>query len=103
MAEVGEAAQNAYAEHVIRTIKEEEVYLYKYADLEDVRKQIGRFIEDVFSSLGYLTPAEFETAWKMRTKTKQKFAGQISREWPPLRRLSMDAEKRILDSCPRCG
>jgi transposase InsO family protein len=78
MPEVGESAQNGYAERVIRTIKEEEVYLNEYADLEDARKQIGRFIEDVYqkkrihSSLGYLTPAEFEAAWKVQTKTKQK-------------------------------
>jgi len=78
MAEVGESAQNGYAERVIRTIKEEEVYLNEYADLEDARKQIGRFIEDVYlkkrihSSLGYLTPAEFEAAWKTRTKPDQK-------------------------------
>ena len=78
MAEVGESAQNGYAERVIRTIKEEEVYLNEYADLEDARKQIGRFIDDVYqkkrihSSLGYLTPAEFEAAWKTQTKTKQK-------------------------------
>jgi len=78
MAEVGESAQNGYAERVIRTIKEEEVYLNEYANLEDARKQIGRFIEDVYqkkrihSSLGYLTPAEFEAAWKTQTKASQK-------------------------------
>jgi putative transposase len=78
MAEVGESAQNGYAERVIRTIKEEEVYLNEYADLEDARKQIGRFIEDVYqkkrihSSLGYLTPVEFEAAWKKRVKVNQK-------------------------------
>jgi putative transposase len=78
MAEVGESAQNGYAERVIRTIKEEEVYLNEYADLEDARKRIGRFIEDVYqkkrihSSLGYLTPAEFEAAWKKRAKSETK-------------------------------
>lgn len=78
MADVGESAQNGYAERVIRTIKEEEVYLNEYADLEDARKQIGRFIEDVYqkkrihSSLGYLTPAEFEAAWKKRMKSTRK-------------------------------
>ena len=78
MAEVGESAQNGYAERVIRTIKEEEVYLNEYANLEDARKQIGRFIEDVYlkkrihSSLGYLTPAEFEAAWKTQRKPGRK-------------------------------
>lgn len=77
MAEVGESAQNGYAERVIRTIKEEEVYLNEYADLKDARKQIGRFIDDVYlkkrihSSLGYLTPAEFEAAWETQKKARR--------------------------------
>lgn len=74
MAEVGQSAQNGYAERVIRTIKEEEVYLNDYRDLQDARAQIGRFIDDVYlskrihSSLGYLTPAEFETQWRAQQK-----------------------------------
>jgi transposase InsO family protein len=72
MAEVGQAEQNGYAERVIRTIKEEEVALNDYHDIEDARGQIGRFIDDVYltkrihSSLGYLTPAEFEEQWRRR-------------------------------------
>jgi putative transposase len=69
MAEVGHAEQNGYCERVIRTIKEEEVYLSEYRDFDEAREQIGRFIDDVYlnkrihSSLGYLTPAEFEQQW----------------------------------------
>lgn len=69
MAEIEEANQNPYAERVIRTIKEEEVYLSDYQDYYDAYQQIGQFIEDVYqhkrihSSLGYLTPAEFEAEW----------------------------------------
>ena len=72
MAEVGESAQNGYAERVIRTIKEEEVYLNDYRDLEDAYCRIGRFIDEVYlskrihSSLGYLTPAEFEAQWHVQ-------------------------------------
>lgn len=70
MAEVGQSQQNGYAERVIRTIKEEEVYLSDYQCYEEARSQIGHFIEDVYltkrihSSLGYLTPAEFEAQWQ---------------------------------------
>ena len=69
MAAVGEAEENGYAERLMRTIKEEAVDLSDYADFADANHQIGRFIEDVYnhkrihSSLGYLTPAEFEAAW----------------------------------------
>ena len=70
MAEVGAAWQNGYAERLMRTIKEEEVDLSEYQDFAQVYGQIGHFIEEVYqkkrihSALGYLTPAEFEAAWK---------------------------------------
>jgi transposase InsO family protein len=69
MAEVGAAWQNGYAERLIRTIKEEAVDLTEYCDYQDAYDQIGHFLEDVYmrkrihSSLGYLTPAEFEQQW----------------------------------------
>lgn len=68
-ADVGKPGQNAYAERVIRTIKEEEVYLNEYQDYQDAYLQIGKFIDEVYdkkrihSSLGYLTPVEFEQQW----------------------------------------
>lgn len=71
MADVGAAWQNGYAERLIRTIKEEEVYLADYRDYHDAYQQIERFLEEVYmhkrihSSLGYLTPAEFEAQWLM--------------------------------------
>ena len=70
MADVGAAWQNGYAERLIRTIKEEEVYLSDYCDYHDAYQQIGHFLEDVYmhkrihSSLGYLTPVEYETQWR---------------------------------------
>lgn len=69
MAEVGQAWQNGFAERVIRTIKEEEVDLSEYGDFADAWWQLGQFIDEVYmhkrihSSLGYLTPAEFESQW----------------------------------------
>ncbi len=71
MAAIGKAEENGYAERVIRTIKEEEVYLSEYLDFADAARQIGHFIEDVYmtkrihSALGYLTPAEFELAFRL--------------------------------------
>jgi putative transposase len=72
MAEVGQAWQNGYAERWIRTLREEEEQLTEYHDFADAYRQIGRFITAVYnrrrihSALGYLTPAEFETQWRMQ-------------------------------------
>jgi len=69
MAAAGQPEQNPYAERVIRTIKEEEVYLNDYRDLREAQENLGYFIEAVYqtkrihSALGYLTPSEFEAQW----------------------------------------
>ena len=69
MAAVGKAEENGYAERFMRTIKEEEVDLSEYLDFGDAQQQIRRFIEDAYmtkrihSSLGYLTPVEYEYTW----------------------------------------
>jgi putative transposase len=74
MAAVGKAEENGYAERFMRTIKEEEVDLSDYQDFADARHQIGVFIQDVYmtkrihSSLGYLTPVEFEMAWHLSSQ-----------------------------------
>lgn len=71
MAAQGKPEENGYAERLMRTIKEEEVDLSEYLDFDDARKQIGCFIDEVYmtkrihSALGYLTPAEFEAAWRL--------------------------------------
>jgi putative transposase len=70
MATIGEARENGFAERLIRTIKEEEVYLSDYQDFADALQQIARFLDDVYnikrihSALGYLTPREFEQQWR---------------------------------------
>ena len=69
MAAIGEPRENGYAERLMRTIKEEEVELSEYQDFAEASGQLGRFLDDVYnrkrihSSLGYLTPEEFERQW----------------------------------------
>ena len=41
--------RNGYAERVIRTIKEEEVYLNEYRSCEEAIERIGNFIESVYN------------------------------------------------------
>jgi putative transposase len=71
MAAVGKAEENGYAERFMRTIKEEEVQLSEYHDFADAQAQIGQFIEAVYnqkrihSALDYLSPAEFELAYRL--------------------------------------
>jgi putative transposase len=70
MAAIGEPRENGYAERLMRTIKEEEVYLSDYQDFADAHCQIRRFLDDVYnvkrihSALGYFTPKEFEEQWQ---------------------------------------
>ena len=69
MANTGEPKENGYAERLMRTIKEEEVDLSEYEELADAWRQLARFLDDVYntkrihSSLGHLTPREFEQQW----------------------------------------
>jgi putative transposase len=75
MAAIGEPRENGYAERLMRTIKEEEVNLSEYQDFADAQRQIMRFLDDVYnvkrihSSLGYLTPREFEEQWRAERST----------------------------------
>jgi transposase InsO family protein len=76
MAAIGKPEENGFAERLMRTIKEEEVDLSEYQDLSDAYRQLGRFLDDVsnrkriHSSLGYLTPAEFEQQWLKERSAK---------------------------------
>jgi transposase InsO family protein len=62
----GNPYDNAFAESLFKTIKQEEVYLWQYETFSDVVERIPYFIEDVYnrkrlhSSLGYRPPEEYE-------------------------------------------
>lgn len=60
---------NGRCERVIRTIKEEEVWLNQYETLEEARERIGAYIkfynhERIHSALGYLTPHQYAALWR---------------------------------------
>ena len=58
--------ENGYAERLIRTLKEEEVYLNDYENIHEARARIEHFITQVYhqkrphSALEYATPMEFQ-------------------------------------------
>ena len=76
MAAIGKPEENGFAERLMRTIREEEIDLSEYRDFADAYGQLGRFLDDVYnrkrihSSLGYLTPAEFERQWLKRQSVR---------------------------------
>ena len=83
MASVGEPEENGYAERLIRTIKEEEVDLSEYEDFIEAMRGVGRFLDEVYnrkrihSSLGYLTPSEFEQQWVDMQRLQGSFSANV--------------------------
>ena len=97
--------ENGYAERLMRTIKEEEVDLSEYSNFAVAHRQIGRFIDDVYmtkrihSALGYLTPLEFETAWRITQReptTPLRIAKNLSRFLGPLHSLFKNSLDKIV-------
>ena len=72
MSRKGNPYDNAAMESFMKTLKYNEVYLKNYDTLTDVLRHLPYFIEEVYnkkrlhSSLGYLTPQEFEAKLKKR-------------------------------------
>ena len=66
MSRKGNPYDNAFAESFIKTLKYEEVYLWEYETYDEAHKNIKKFLEIVYnkkrihSSIGYVTPEEFE-------------------------------------------
>ena len=64
---------NAKAESFMKTLKTEEVYARPYATIDEARRKIGAFIQDVYnakrlhSALGYKPPVEFEAQLRQDT------------------------------------
>jgi len=67
MSRKGNPYDNAQAESFMKTLKNEEVYLWDYKTFNDVKKRIPYFIEEVYnekrlhSALGYCPPNEYES------------------------------------------
>jgi putative transposase len=68
MSRIGNPYDNAKAESFMKTLKHEQVDGSAYRDVEQARREIGSFIENVYnrqrlhSALGYRPPAEFEAS-----------------------------------------
>jgi putative transposase len=77
MSRKGNPYDNAWAESFMKTLKNEEVYLWDYKTFEDVKKRIPYFIEDVYnekrlhSALGYCPPSEYEALVAMKKNTNR--------------------------------
>lgn len=82
MARRGNPYDNAVCESFIKTLKNEEVYLWEYRTMEDAERRICHFVEDVYndkrlhSSLGYCPPNEFEE--RLLDKQKPAVPSQIT-------------------------
>ncbi len=83
MASVGEPEKNGYAERLMRRVKEEEVDLSEYEDFGAAMKGLGRLLDDVYnrkrihSSLGFLTPSEFEQQWISMQRSQAQVATDV--------------------------
>ena len=73
----GNPYDNADIESFFKTLKFEEVYTWEYRILEDARIRIESFIEAVYnkkrlhSSLGYVSPEEFEMLHARKVENHQ--------------------------------
>ena len=76
MSEKANSYDNAKMESFFRTLKVEEVCMFEYASFEEMLDRIPYFIKEVYnkkrlhSSLGYLSPEEFEDKFENNIKIK---------------------------------
>jgi putative transposase len=73
MSRVGNPYDNAKAESFMKTAKQEEIDGTAYRDIDDARRRIGSFIDEIYnrqrlhSALGYRPPVEFEAQFSQNT------------------------------------
>jgi transposase InsO family protein len=69
MSRIGNPYDNAKAESFMKTAKQEEIDGTAYRDIDDARRRIGSFIDEIYnrqrlhSALGYRPPVEFEATF----------------------------------------
>jgi len=62
----GNPYDNALAESFMKTLKHEEVFAFNYDTIDDVKRRLPRFIDEIYnarrlhSALSYMPPDEFE-------------------------------------------
>jgi putative transposase len=84
MSRPGNPWDNAKAESFMKTLKAEEVDGRGYASLDDARRNVGAFIDDVYnadrlhSALGYQSPIAFEAAFRKTTNRDLKSMTALS-------------------------
>lgn len=75
MSRKGNPYDNAAMESFMKTLKQEEVYLWDYRTMEDAIQRLPQFLENVYnqkrrhSSLDYKSPAQFEKLQELKLKT----------------------------------
>src|SRR4051794_22079087 len=69
MASIGKPDEKGFPERPMWTVREEKIERFGYRPFADARGELGQSLDDAYnrrwihSSLGDLTPAEFEQPW----------------------------------------
>ncbi len=89
MSRKGNPYDNAAAESFMKTLKYEEVYLWDYQTVEDVKNRIPYFLEEVYnqkrlhSALAYCPPNEYEKLKISQNERTSSFVLSGNQYWIP--------------------